>query len=251
MYTTITGSNANNFMNFQGITGTFNQLLVNPYTGFTIAINDTLNVNNAIYDGRGGTDTINMTAFGDVLQLVDVDGTIMIHSVEVFNAADGGDIINLAFFSVDYGNVIIRGANGDDILWGNNGHDNILGGGGNDNLIGGGGNDYLYGGDGNDYLAGADGADLLAGGTGDDELVYSSDDVWGSDMTLSDLGSTSFLSDMIAVGGMNRTYDSFHGDFNDNNTITEYMRYSISAICRDVPLLNGNDSACIIEIHSF
>ncbi len=220
MYTNVNGNNANNFLNFVGITGLFSQTLVNPFTGYTITFNEIKNVNNAIYDGFGGTDTLNMTINGDVLMLLDEAGTIMIKSVEIFNASEGGDIINLAFEALTYGNVIMRGAAGDDVLWSSAGNDTLNGAEGNDNLIGGAGNDFIAGGIGDDYLDGGLGTDYLNAGEGDDTLQYTSDDIWAGGLTLADLGSTVFFADNIYLDGKNRSYDSFHADTNDDGSIT-------------------------------
>lgn len=215
-YTIVNGTSGNNFLYFIGIEGFYSATLVNPYSGYTVTINENKYVNNAIYDGRAGTDTLTMTSLGDVLMLVDAAGTIMIKDVEIFSAGEDGDIIILADAAHNYGNVTIRGANGDDILWSNNGNDLIQGGAGNDIIDGGGGNDSLYGGIGDDYLAGGLGVDALFGGEGDDTLAYNADAVWSGGVNLHQLGSTIPFSDMINLDGYNRSYDTFHGDLNES-----------------------------------
>lgn len=221
MYTIVTGNNNSNFMSFVGQLSLYSQTLVNPYTGFSIYINEEMMVNNAIYDGLGGMDTLSMTAFGDVLTLLDANGTIMIKSIEIINASSGGDIINFAFLGALYGNVNIRGAGGDDILWGNAGNDVLNGADGNDNLIGGYGNDQHFGGNDDDYIDGSLGTDYLAGGAGDDHLVYSVDATWTGGLTLASLGSFVPFAALIHLDGKNRTHDTFHGDATDTNEVFE------------------------------
>lgn len=218
-YTNVTGTNGNNILLFQGIVGFYNTTLINPYSGFTITVSGTKNVNNAIYDGLGGSDTISMTSLGDVLTLADADGTIMVRNVENFNAGFDGDIIILAHQTLSYGNVVMRGSDGDDLLWSNDGNDTIQAGAGNDIVDGGRGNDIVYGAEGNDYLSGGEGTDTLLGGEGDDTLVYNADGVWSADYTLASLGSGMPLADQINLDGMNRSYDTFNGDADDFLTV--------------------------------
>lgn len=218
-YSIVTGTTGNNILLFEGIVGSYDKTLVNPYSGYTVNVTGTKNINNAIYDGRGGTDTLAMTALGDVLTLVDSSGTIMIQNVEIINAGLDGDIIILADAVATYGNVTLRGSDGDDILWSNNGNDLIQGGLGNDIIDGGAGNDTIYGGEGNDYLAGGAGADTLAGGQGDDTLVYNADGTWSSAYTLASLGSALSFAASINLGGMVRSRDTFNGDAADDLSV--------------------------------
>lgn len=243
MYTNVNGNNGNNFINFLGISGVYAQTLVNPYTGFTITIHDVKNINNAVYDGLGGIDTLVMSLDGDVLSLLDANGTIMIKNIEIINASDGGDIINFAFVELNYGDLIIRGAGGDDILWGNNGNDTLLGAQGRDNIIGGGGNDFLFGGDEDDYLDGGLGIDYMAGGSGDDHLVYNADGIWGN-VTLADLGSPVFFASLVSLSGKNRSYDSFHGDTEDDGSISINKGYDT------LTLTSGNDVLLLVDSFS-
>lgn len=217
-YTIVNGSNANDLLSFQGIVQSYDQTLVNPYSGYTVHITGIKNVNNAIYNGLNGSDTVSMTAMGDVFYLVDSVGTIMATSVESFNAGLDGDVIILADANVTYGRVTIRGSDGDDVLWSNVGNDSIIGGNGNDIIDGGPGNDLLSGGADNDYIHGGLGTDALFGGAGDDTLVYSVDGLWSGGYTLASFGSAIPFAAMISLDGYNRTYDSFHGDLDDTFT---------------------------------
>ena len=165
-YTTVTGTSGTNFLGFIGDLGFYNETLINPYTGYTVSVSGTKNVNNAIYDGMGGYDFLSMTPYGDVFTLVDADGVVMLKNVERIVAGADGDIINLAHATVPYGDIAIRGTDGNDILWSNLGNDLIFGELGDDILDGGAGDDQIFGGLGGDYLSGWEGADTLMGGGG-------------------------------------------------------------------------------------
>ncbi len=242
-YTIVNGTNGTNLLLFIGTSAYYNETLINPYTGYTIAISGTKNINNAIYDGMGGTDTLSMTSMGDILTLVDAQGTIMIKNIEFINAGLDGDVVNLASNVAFYGNVTIRGADGDDILWSNAGNDLMQGGAGDDIMDGGAGDDTLYGGIGNDYLSGWLGTDALFGGAGDDVFTYNADAIWTSGSLLSSLGSLIPLADLISLDGKNRSHDTFHGDLN------EFLEVTGTGI--DTLLLtSGNDVLVISDIIS-
>lgn len=218
-YATVTGTSGNNIMVFQGIVGFYNETLVNPYTGYTVSVSGNKNINNAIYDGLGGTDTLSMTSMGDVVTLVDAYGVIMVKNVEIISAGLDGDIVNMAHSSITYGNITIRGSDGDDILWSNAGNDFILGGLGNDIMDGGGGDDTLFGGADDDYLSGAMGADSLFGGSGNDTFAYFADSIWSGGITLDALGSSIPFAATVNLDGKNRSFDTFHGDADETLTV--------------------------------
>ena len=215
-YTIVNGNNANNLLNFVGITGFYSETLVNPYSGYTVTISGNKNINNGVYDGMNGNDTLNMTALGDVLTLVDADGTIMVKNVEQFNAGDDGDIIILAHGSIAYGNTTIRGSDGNDLIWANNGNDSLFAGLGDDIVDGGGGNDTLSGSDGDDYLSGGLGIDAVYGGNGSDTLVYSVDSIWSGGLSLASMGSAIPFAATVNLDGLNRSHDIFVGDEPDD-----------------------------------
>lgn len=211
-YVNVNGTTGNNFMIFQGIVGFYNETLINPYTGTTVSVSGTMNINNGIYDGLAGTDTLSMTALGDVLTLVDSAGVIMIKNVEIINAGADGDVVNMSHGTITYGNLTIRGSDGNDILWSNAGNDMILGGAGDDNIIGGAGNDTLFGGTGDDFLSGWQGTDSLFGGDGNDMFQYHADSIWTGGHTLASLGSAIPFAATVNLNGKNRSHDTFHGD---------------------------------------
>jgi Ca2+-binding RTX toxin-like protein len=130
-----------------------------------------------VFDGGAGFDTLLGTAGNDVIVLDDAYSPILnglgprIRDVEVIDAGAGNDIIDLTSTVYNYGDVWLRGGDGNDILWSSAGNDNIEGDAGDDQLYGGAGNDTLNGGAGNDKLDGGPGADTMMGGTGNDTYV--------------------------------------------------------------------------------
>lgn len=166
--TVITGTASGDFMVMQGDLQHMTMTLTNPYTGETVNINDVYKVNNAAYDGLGGTDALLMSEHGDMLFIKDADGDQTLKSIEQIIAGDGGDVIVLADADIQYGNVAIDGGGSGDIIWSNNGNDTIFALDGNDIVDGGGGLDRIYGGWGSDYLRGGDGDDIIYGGSRND-----------------------------------------------------------------------------------
>ncbi len=153
---------------FFGTLGQLTTTLVNAYSGEIIEIVDEeKNVNNLIYDGLGGNDTLFMSSLGDALFIEDNLGNQVVTSIELFLAGDGGDIINLSSTNFSLGDIVILGGAGDDILWSNVGNDTILGGAGND---------IIDGGPGNDFVGGESDVDIIKGGAGDDTVDGGSED---------------------------------------------------------------------------
>jgi len=123
-----------------------------------------------VIDGGDDTDTISLTSGNDAFFIDDVysdhhsslilsstaqgtDSIARITNLEVINAGDGNDIVDLTSTNFILANAIeINGGTGDDVLWGSNGNDTINGGDGNDTIFGGTGNDTLTGGNGNDIF---------------------------------------------------------------------------------------------------
>ena len=206
-YVNVNGTTGNNFMIFQGIVGFYNGTLINPYTGTAFSVSGNMNINNGIYDGLSGNDTLSMTTAGDFLTLVDAAGVVMVKNVEMINAGTGGDVVNMSHGTVTYGNLTIRGSDGNDLLWSNAGNDLILGGLGDDNIIGGAGNDTLFGGLDNDYISGWEGTDSLFGGDGDDVFQYNADGLWTGGHTLASLGSSIPFAASVNLDGKNRSND--------------------------------------------
>ena len=110
--------------------------------------------------------------------------------------------------SVDTGEQILAGGQGDDRLVGGRGTQSLSGGGGanslagglgDDELLGGSGRDVLRGGAGDDRLYGRDGGDALLGGTGDDLLTGQ----FGADLILGGRGNDALYGGMHAddLGG--------------------------------------------------
>ncbi len=80
-----------------------------------------------------------------------IDSIARISNLEVINAGDGSDIVDLTSTNFVLTETIeINGEAGNDTLWGSNGDDTIDGGEGDDSIFGGAGSDTLTGGNGND-----------------------------------------------------------------------------------------------------
>lgn len=136
--------------------------------------------------GTSGSDSsdffVRSISFDTVVE--EASDNARIEGVEVINAGDGNDVVDLTSDTIAYGDVTINGGSGADTLWGNEGDDTIRGELGDDNIHGGAGDDYLdggYGDDvidggvGNDTMLGGTGEDLLRGGAGDDTIVGGAD----------------------------------------------------------------------------
>ncbi len=123
-----------------------------------------------VIDGGADTDTLVLTDGNDAFFIDDVfsahhnslvlslttqgiDSIARISNLEIINAGDGDDIIDLTSANFVMANAIeINGEAGNDTLWGSNGNDIINGGTGNDTIFGGTGSDTLTGGIGNDIF---------------------------------------------------------------------------------------------------
>jgi Ca2+-binding RTX toxin-like protein len=144
-------------------------------TGQTISL-EGLNRFSHVIDGGDDIDTLNLTTGNDAFFIDDIysdihssldnslsstnqgiDSIARISSIEVINAGEGNDIVDLTSNNFALAQAVeINGEAGDDTLWGSDGDDTINGGDGNDTIFGGDGNDTLTGGDGNDTFQFAD-----------------------------------------------------------------------------------------------
>ena len=173
--------------------------LTNPYSGASVSINGTFNVNIVTYDGLNGIDTLFITNLSDLI-LPETGGVQSVANVERLVAASGADIINFASTSYSLGNMFIDGGLDRDIIWANAGNDTIRGFDGDDLIDGGPGNDILQGQNGNDILDGGEGNDTLNGGLNQDILHGDN----GNDIL-------QFTSDFIRPDRKNGSYDIFNG----------------------------------------
>jgi Ca2+-binding RTX toxin-like protein len=128
-----------------------------------------------IFDGGEGVDTLLGSNGSDAILLDDASNSAQrsgprLSGIEVIDARDGDDLVDLTSRRVGYGDVTIKGGAGNDTLWSSSGNDALYGDSGNDSMDGGAGNDYLSGGSGRDTLRGGSGIDLLQGGSDDDNL---------------------------------------------------------------------------------
>ena len=212
VFSPVTGTSNNDFLNYQGNTQAVSTPLTNPYSGQTVTVNGSFNVNTGNYDGLGGFDILVMTNGGDFFTLDNGMGNPLLNSIELIQAAEGPDVVNLASTSISIPDTIISGAGGRDILWGNSGNDSIAGQGDDDNVDGGPGNDQVEGNEGNDFVNGGLGADFIIGGSGNDVLNYTADGFWSGGVTAGDLGTASSALSTFNLDGYSLSQDVFDGE---------------------------------------
>jgi Ca2+-binding RTX toxin-like protein len=163
-----------------------------------------------VIDGGDGFDNLSLTIGNDAFFIDDVysahhssltlvstarniDSIYRISNIEVINAGEGNDIVDLTSTGFVLAEAIaINGEAGNDILWGSNGNDTVDGGSGNDTLFGGVGVDTLKGGAGQDtfQFTATSGIDTISDFIVSDqdvlELYYRSGNISDiSDLTLS------------------------------------------------------------------
>jgi Ca2+-binding RTX toxin-like protein len=144
-----------------------------------------------VIDGGADVDTLILTSGSDAFFIDDVysghhesltlsetsrniESTARIINLEVINAGDGNDIVDLTSLDFTLSEaVIINGEAGNDTLWGAEGNDTINGGTGNDTLFGGAGDDTLTGGTGQDtfQFTATSGSDTISDFTVSDQDV--------------------------------------------------------------------------------
>ena len=130
-----------------------------------------------IWDG-GGTDTYDLSAYGDDLSVDLAPGAASVFAdAQLANLGRGntasGSIYNALLHEDDPRSLIenATGGSGDDHLRGNEADNRLIGNAGDDRLNGLTGDDRLLGKSGDDVLAGGRGADTLKGGNGEDTLI--------------------------------------------------------------------------------
>ena len=130
-----------------------------------------------VFDGGDGFDTLVMTGGDDTFFLDDpyhefheLASSLRLIDVEQIDAGSGNDVIDLTHTSLEYGDIIMNGEDGDDYLWASVGNDTLNGGNGVDNLFGGFGDDTISGDAGDDELYGSLGNDTVFGGSGNDTI---------------------------------------------------------------------------------
>lgn len=206
----INGTNNNDTVIFQGEVAHYTAILTNPYSGYSVFIDEDKNVNMLSYDGLSGFDTLAMSLWGDVLILDDMSVS-PIANIERIQAGRGGDVIHLASTTRSIGSIEVQGAGNDDIIWTNIGDDTLLGATGNDILDGGPGHDIANGQEDNDIVSGGIGNDVVLGGTGNDVLQYVADSLWPAGVDLDSLGSGLPMAATISLENYNRSHDVFDG----------------------------------------
>jgi Ca2+-binding RTX toxin-like protein len=149
----------------------------------------------AIYDGGGGSDTLNYNTSA----FVNNSATIAITNDALDRAVAGIPRGKINFTSIETRN--ITGSSAGDTIDASQATIgfNIDGSGGADLLTGGSGSDSLTGGAGNDTLIGGLGNDTLAGGADNDRYVYTA--AWGSDTIVEAAAQGTDTLDFSAVNG--------------------------------------------------
>jgi len=228
-----TGDNNNNtfYLSGNGHLGQFTATLVNPYSGYTVAIDDEKYINDSYYDGLGGSDTLYGTAYGDVVMLCDAFGVQMVVNIETLAFGNGGDIVILADATIVLGDTTVYGGALDDIIWGNAGADYLDGSLGNDLVDGGPGTDIIIGGDGDDHLWGGTGDDIFRYSAGHDQDIIEGgsefdtielNGITAEDITITPnvtIGTMTGFQITVAGGGWMRTVDVEQLRFGDGSTM--------------------------------
>lgn len=131
------------------------------------------------FDDASDVLTMNGTPAGEVLEVVEAEGSVYAQRSGFGRVFDAGDVSRIDIFANEgndliYGHgvesVPIRafGGLGADRMSGGDANDTLEGSGGDDAIDGHGGDDFILGGNGNDALRGLAGTDTLVGGRGDD-----------------------------------------------------------------------------------
>ena len=167
----VSGTNGNDVLSFDGVIQNFSGTITNPYSGVTVTLDDVYNINQSIYNGFDGLDSLLMTTNGDMLLLDQGFGVPTISNIEAIIAGAGGDVVVIADGVYTYGDIQVSGGSSGDVIWTNIGNDTVNGGAGNDIIDGGPGMDRLFGDGDNDMISGGTGNDSLFGGLGDDFLI--------------------------------------------------------------------------------
>jgi Ca2+-binding RTX toxin-like protein len=184
-----------------------------------------------VFIGGIGVDTLLGTGRSDVILLDDTRSSALqsgprISGIEIIDMGNGDDVVDLTSRRYSYGDVTVRGGEGNDVLWTSSGNDKLYGDAGSDRLDGGAGKDYLSGGTGDDTLSGGYMVDVLQGGSGKDYLKDISptassvlDGGSGNDVLEDRAGKSLFVGglgdDELRLGGGNDVIAYNRGDGRD------------------------------------
>lgn len=189
-------------------------------SGSIVAVNPR-NRNFDGFDGGKGEDTILMTSESDVLVLDDqysANGfggyVARIKDIEIIDAGAGDDVVDLTSFTFVYGDVTVKGGDGNDLLWTSAGDDIIYGGAGDDHIDGGVGDDILVVGEGTDQIYGRLGDDFIVYDTLDDNA----DRIYGFE--------TGKNNDVLNLTDILEGYDSHHDDIHDFVSLTQLATHT-------------------------
>lgn len=127
-------------------------MTVNAETGDLV---DLAGLNRSFDTFAGGDDVdgVIMTDGDDALILDDPSSPVhasgdgqRLTGIEVIDAGDGNDVVNLSSMNFSLGDITVLGGFGNDTIWSSSGNDTLDGGAGNDWLYGGSGDDVIHGG---------------------------------------------------------------------------------------------------------
>ncbi|WP_146038759.1 calcium-binding protein, partial [Paracoccus sp. SY] len=173
-----------------------------------------------VFNGGGGVDTIDYSAYGTGLT-IDLALATAIVTGSGPETATSDTVTAIE-------NII--GGTGNDTFFGSNAVNRLSGGDGSDTISGNGGNDFLFGGAGNDVLIGGLGVDQLTGDAGDDIFVFATlaaSTVAASDIILDFEGGGVTGGDLIDVRGLAALPFTFIGTAAFASGSSNQVRYTI------------------------
>lgn len=153
--------------------------------------------------GTDGDDTI--TAFGDTINMADLDVVFQNIETIILEGIAGDDVLDAS--QATGVQMILMGGLGDDTLIGSDGDDRLFGEDGRDLLRGGRGDDTMSGGRGQDRLVGERGRDSMNGGEGNDLLQ--ADEEGDSPQEMARLAE--FLGDSLGIRRTGRDFENWGG----------------------------------------
>jgi cysteine-rich repeat protein len=171
----------------------YNATLVNPYSGASVPVSGSFQVNDLSYKGTGTADILSGIMPGgtqsEVLLIKDLIHPQTICGVETLSTLNGFDVMFLADDFIVLQNMVIEGGTNGDLLWANAGDDTVRGNMGDDLIDGGLGDDMIQGGPGDDTIT-------LWPGSGFDSV---SGDLGSGNMSLTDRVEVDAIQSQILI----------------------------------------------------
>jgi cysteine-rich repeat protein len=171
----------------------YNATLVNPYSGASVPVSGSFQVNDLSYKGTGTADILSGIMPGgtqsEVLLIKDLIHPQTICGVETLSTLNGFDVMFLADDFIVLQNMVIEGGTNGALLWANAGDDTVRGNMGDDLIDGGLGDDMIQGGPGDDTIT-------LWPGSGFDSV---SGDLGSGNMSLTDRVEVDAIQSQILI----------------------------------------------------